>query len=236
MNIAICDDDTIFLTLIKNEIEIELLKNKVDFHIDTYNSSEKLLKKVNSFHYDILFLDIDMPNLTGIDLVNNYFQEENIYIIFVTNRDDLVFEALQCQPINFIRKQYFKKELPPAISSFIKRFFIEHKYYDFKYNKSIKRVKQCDILYIESKKHYINVVCEKIGDSFTIKSSISSLEKELKDSFFIRIHMGYLVNSLHIKQIGSSCVVLDNGLNLPVSRYRMEEIKKIFHASRRYLL
>ncbi len=148
INIAICDDDTIFLSIIKNEIEVELLKNKLDFYIDTYDNSEKLLEIVNSINYDLLFLDIDMPNITGIELVNNYFNKSDIGIVFVSNRDDLVFDALRCQPINFIRKQHLRDELPTVIESFIKRFFPSRQYYDFNVNRTIKRVQQCDILYI----------------------------------------------------------------------------------------
>lgn len=236
MNIAICDDSLNFLPIIKNEVENELSKNKLKYNINIYDNSRKLLEATTQIKYDLLFLDIDMPNLTGIELVQNYLKDQNLCIVFVTNRDDLVFDALKCQPINFIRKQHLCEELPLVISSFIKRFMITNQFIDFTINKIIKRVKTSDILYIESQKHYINVVCNKSSESFTTKASISKIESELHSPSFCRIHVGYLVNTWHITQIGNNSVTLDNGVELPVSRYRMEETKMIFHKSRRYLL
>ena len=150
------------------------------------------------------------------------FQE----VIFITNRDDLVFDALNVQPFGFVRKAYLKEGLTPLIEKLIRHIKQINRTFVFKTHQNILQIPIKEIYYFESQQH--NVTLYKKANSFTGFDSLSRIERELKPYSFVRIHSGYLVNCRHIFSIESKNVILDNNKVLPVSRHRLATVKQLF--------
>ena len=104
--IAICDDDEIFLSRLEKQIRAELQQLNVVGEIVSYTDSEKLLE-TKLHQTEIFFLDIDMPEVTGMELAAK-LEEQNpqAIVIFISNHEEAVFEAIHYKKFRFIRKEY----------------------------------------------------------------------------------------------------------------------------------
>ena len=85
-----------------------------------------------------------------------------------------------------------------------------------------------DIIYVQSIDKYVTLFLSRDQQSEAIRFKMSDMERQLHPYGFIRIHKSYLVNYRYIKNIQTNCVVLDNKKKLPVSRYRLDDIKVEF--------
>lgn len=92
LEIAIIDDEKKELQNIRNNVISILQTTHIDYKIDCYEHTN-----IES-HYDILFLDIDMPNENGISFAKRYINEYETMIVFITNRDDLIYHVFSVRP------------------------------------------------------------------------------------------------------------------------------------------
>ena len=105
MNIAICDDNEYTLSILEKYIEYGFKKYTDDFKIRCFNNGILLLNEHKLSSFDVLFLDIDMPKISGFDIAkqlrNNF---SRCFIIFITSHSNLVYKSFDFQPFNFIKK------------------------------------------------------------------------------------------------------------------------------------
>lgn len=227
MRIVICDDDPSFTaalkTLIKNETSARDIKP--DFLI--FHSGEQLLADLSGISTcDAIFLDIDMPEVSGFDIAQRINDAGETFIIFVTSYDELVYSSIKFRPFRFIRKSHLSEELPEvldALSTAVRkrtagrRFRLRSGTADIFINVG-------EIKYLESFAHQIRVYLSdnKIIDCY---GSLSEMEKQLSDFDFVRVHRSYLVNCRYIYSIERGQVLLTDKTELPLSRYKSEQVK-----------
>lgn len=225
LKIAICDDEQIFLEKLLNQISVEFAKTDIRFHFTSYMNGVKLLLDNEKEVYDLVFLDIEMPHINGIEVAEQ-IRQRNPYvsIIFITNREDLVFQSLRYRPFRFIRKSRIREELPEAVEGIIQKLNSENRYYTITFNNSPIQLRIVDIIYIESMRHDIYFNCQE--QTYRVKSNLSKLEKEFETYGFIRVHSGFLVNYRYIYSIDKTKVVLNNKEMVPLSRHRIETVKQ----------
>ncbi len=228
VRIAVCDDDSVFLEMLVKQIS-QLFQNVdsslgLEYQIDSFQDGANLLGNWDHEVYDILFLDIEMPKASGIQVADKVrIKNPYVKILFITNREDLVFHSIQYRPFRFIRKNHLEDELPEAVNGLIESLHKENKYLKVSFNGTEKNIKIIDIHYIESCKHDIYIYT--FHDTFRIKSNLTKLENQLEAYGFIRTHSGYLVNSRYVFSVEKTQVVLNDGREIPLSRYRTEKVK-----------
>lgn len=224
MKIAICDDEKSAIELIKRELGKVAEKLQIVMDIYEYQTGGKLLEEITKQKIEVVFLDIDMPGMSGMETANCLMEQcPLLNIIFLTNREDLVFQALKYRPFRFIRKSHIRNELAESVAAAMKKIASEMYVVSFGRGKIEGKYAIKDILYIESQKHYLNIHMQDEVHRF--RGKISDCEKGLGDYGFVRVHKGYLVNIRYIEYFLSDTVVLDNKERIPVSRNRAEEIK-----------
>lgn len=225
--IAICDDEKVMIDYIYDKIKYLLDSLVGNYEVFTYESGETMLLAMTSecFEFDAVFLDIEMGKVTGLKIAEElYAQSEETSIIFVTNRDDLVYDAINYRPFSFIRKTRINDELEPVINRLIEKKLKKQEFFEFEVdNKIIKRLTR-DIMYMESQGHYIILKCTD-GIDYKIRGKIYEFEIEMHKYAFVRIHSGYLVNISHVQFVKYSGVSMDDGTTLPISRRKFEDIK-----------
>lgn len=220
MIIAICDDEKPAIESLKRELEKAVEKLQVKMDIYEYQTGEELLADITKQQIEVVLLDIDMPGMSGMETANCLMEKcPLLNIIFLTNREDMVFQALKYRPLRFIRKNHVKDELTEAIEAAMKK--IASEMYVVSFGRGKIAIK--DILYIESNKHYIDIHMQEKIQQF--RGRISDCEKGLGDYGFVRVHKGYLVNIRYIESFLPDTVVLDNKERIPVSRNRIEEVR-----------
>lgn len=118
INIAICDDNKIFIDNMKTKI-IKISKNmKYNTEIFIYTDGNILLNEIceEKESIDVLMLDIDMPHISGLQIANEIRKRKlNITLIFVSAHDEMVFDAIQYQPFRYMRKTRLDEELPQVL-------------------------------------------------------------------------------------------------------------------------
>ncbi len=219
--IAVCDDDSFFL---KNFSKlIATVYNGDSRAIDCYTNPRELISSETK--YDLIFLDIEMPEINGIELACNYRRNEAI-IVFVTNMESLVFDAYNTtETFGFIRKSHLKEDFSLIIKRINKKVSSTASIAVKNGNRIIK-IRCSEIIYIE--KSVNNVIIHTRNGVFSERNTITELEETLSQYGFERCHIGYLVNPDYIHYIDSTQVVLNNYERIPLSRRNVKRLKSVF--------
>lgn len=221
MRIYICDDEPQILEIIITKIQ-SLLPEGI---VTGFSSGQVLWSALEQEGCDILFLDIDMPGLSGMDIAHRLsHQKLKPLIIFVTSHDELVYESFQYHPFGFIRKSYFDKEIEKALSDCKKELASDRKHFHFRMAGCEVSILLSDILYFEADGNYLKIHTKT--EQYHFRSTVSAAENALEDDGFIRVHKGFLVNLSAVKIIGSEGLILTNGITVPLGKNYAETAKK----------
>lgn len=213
MKILICDDEPQMLSNIAKKVS-ECLP---DSNVRVFSSGLELLHCLETESCDILLLDIDMPDITGLEIARRLAPgEKRPLLLFVTSHDELVYDSFQYHPFAFIRKSYFDMEIMTALSDCLQE--LEHREKRFCFRREGSRV--ClflsDIMYFEAEGNYLKLF-SKTGQ-YRFRSTIISVENTLTNCGFIRIHKGFLVNQAAVRIFGPEKVELFDGTMLPIGK------------------
>ena len=228
---AIVEDEAVILEHLKNTRIQEFDKKGTTVAFDAFTSGSRFLEMYEAhYHYDVIFLDIEMPEINGIDVCKKIreFSSDSL-VVFISNKEELVFQTFQVQPLRFIRKEAFENTVASLVDSIIYKWqqnkgrllHLREKGSNDLYSFSISH-----ILYIEAQRKDCLILTTQGTCVFRCK--LMELEEKLADYHFIKIHRSYLVNYMHIFHIGKSFVQLTNGTRLPISRGKTEEVKQLF--------
>ena len=228
INIAVCDDEQNFLDTIQKELF--QLANALNITIETYlyTDGNKVVDLIynNKEDFDILFLDIDMPDISGLEVAKKIRKSESdIILIFISSHEQYVFDSIEYNPFRYIRKNMIEKELPIALrAAYLRIKETVDEYIVAKTEDSEVKIKYSDIMYFETLARKVEIHLSN-GKVFAVRKTIKELYEELKDSNFIRIHSGAIVNAKYIDEFSNYDITLDNGEVLIVSRRQLKEVK-----------
>lgn len=226
MNIAVCDDESKILEEISDFIEKEFAGNKVQ----TFSDGQVFLSSVRAAsdaEPDLVLLDIDMPGMTGMELAAELTSEKVCtLIVFVTAHDELVYDSFKYHPFAFVRKKFLQEELRNVLLDCQKEIDgrTSKKRFVFQNGSQLMNLAQSEILYFEGQANYLAI--HTSGEEYRMRSTMTGLEEELKNSGFLRIHKGFLVNLEHVRILKTEGLELDNGEVLPIGKSYSEAAKK----------
>lgn len=232
LRIAIVDDDKKFIAIYRQIIANLFSEHHVKIELIDFFSGNDFIKSLSVKKYNLIFMDIDMPEISGIDIAaelrNN---NQNLDIIFVSAHTHFVFEAIRFTPYRFIRKTNFKAETKEAVDSYCSRTNMKFKMLSLELqNGDTLNERINDIIQFFSVRHdiYYLLKNEREAKCLSRKYSLSQLERLTKDYGFLRVHKSYLVNYRYIKSINAKSVVISNGDEIPISHGRKTEIQDNF--------
>jgi len=193
--------------------------------LGVFESAEEALSIIEKEKIDVLFLDIDMPGLSGIE-----FRKKALEIpvcIFITAHPEHAVESFEIETLDFIVKPLKLDRFAQTVSRIEE--FIEIKLKASLFEASIggdtiyikegheqTKVKLHEILYLEALKDYTLIITDK--KRHCVLSSIGNLLKENHFQSFIRIHRSFAVQKQFIQKINSSEILLNNNITIPVGR------------------
>ena len=227
LKIALLDDDKTALLISKGAIESFFQEKNIAISLDAFSNPLNFLAMAKEENYRLVFLDIDMPELNGLEVgeqVKNINPQTDI--IYLSQREDLVFDTLKLHPFGFIRKSKIIQDFASVLELFVNTALntnLENKKITFSTKTETVSADIDTIMYIEGNRNYQTFYL-KDGSSFNARVLMGDLESKLNEHGFIRIHKGYLVNYLFIRQIGTNEVSLTNNKTLPMSNKRKDEI------------
>ena len=229
INILLCDDDENTLTRIQRYIDSVRSDIRYEIDMKCYLSAEDVLHTLQNSKEcgDILIPDIDMPGLSGMELVQ-MLQDEgiDILLIFITAHAEYVFKSFEYSPFRYIRKEFMETELLPALHSACDKVLANRDVsLSVKTQEGMEVVRSKDILYyeLENRKCIIYTIQNKKYETW---KKIKELRSEMgrNDGFFLQIYRGCMVNKRYIKSIKNDMIILENGTKIPISRRKKQEI------------
>lgn len=231
LQIAICDDECYYREKIQRLLENYLKSHQQIYNICFFTSGEAFLSQSeNSVKYDIVFMDISMEDLNGIETAMQMRAfHPDTFLVFVTAYIDYALEGYKANAIRYIMKDTLDTaviECMDAILQKMRRLQIA-----FPFTEGERKLYSDNILYIESSKHKSIFHC--VGTDlprYQIYSKLDDIEQKLSGYDFLRVHKSYLINMKHICKINNYTVYLDTGLELPVPRSRFRTAKEAFVA------
>ena len=233
LKIAILDDDKTALSISKGAVEQFLQDHNAAFSLDAFYSANAFVISAKEEKYHLVLLDIDMEEMNGID-VGKVIKENNPQadVIFLSQREDLVFDTLFLHPFGFIRKSKLLQDFPSVMELYLETHSDSnnpnHQLVVTSKNRMVN-INIDEIMYSEGNKNYQTIYL-KNGTSFDVRLSMGELEEKLSNKGFIRIHKGYLVNYVFIRKIVKVDVLLTNNKILPLAGKRKEEIMEKYLA------
>ena len=116
---AICEDEQDIAVYIQKTLVNEFSKNNIPIEFTIFNDGNKLLNMFNDhYHFDVVFMDIEMPKIDGISICKKIRQiNSNTLVVFISNKDELVFSTFEVQPFRFVRKNHYDELLPDLVSA-----------------------------------------------------------------------------------------------------------------------
>lgn len=223
--IAVCDDIPIECADIAKQIETILKQSNTDFMIKKFFGGLELIQSRESF--DIIFLDIKMPNINGMELAKQIRKQgRQSIIIFITSASEYVFDAFDVEAFQYLLKPIQTDKLKNVLEKATKKMQIDANI-DFlmiSANRQIQKVFLKDILYIESIGRIAKIHCN--NGTLETYEQIGILEDKLSDKFFFRCHKCFLVNLNFVDAFNKTEVRLENGEKIMLAKRRYEDFQK----------
>lgn len=228
VRIAVCDDKENIAEIIYNAVKGAFGKNGLNAQIERYNTAELLWRAMQIRVFDLVFLDIGLPKMDGISLGEKLRSVGNrTDIVYVSAREDRVFDTFKVHPFDFVRKSNFLGDLSRVIDNYIESRIKKQSDVLVVQNKSgVMNVPLADVVYFEGAGKIQLIHSVGLKEPIRIYRSMEQIEAELGGKGFIRIHKGLLVNYRYISRILVSDVELTTGELLPLSRRRATAIKE----------
>ena len=193
LNCAVVDDSTLqrlsIVKLIENHQSLNLVAQ--------YNNAIEAKEGIATSDIDLIFLDIEMPILSGFDLLDDLTAKPQI--IFVTGKTKYAFKAFDYDAIDYLRKPISKERFLNAVHKAVTNYklkneegFDEEDFIFVKSNLKKRKVFLNELRYIEALGDYVKMVTEH--DSLVVLSTMKAFEALLPKDRFLRIHKSYIVN------------------------------------------
>lgn len=223
--IALCDDEIQQLNVMEKIIDKRLAQVNVEFVLEKYRSGESLLGAKADF--DVAFLDIEMPGMTGIDVAKKLFQKSpEVNIVFVSSHEEMVFEAIKVRPFGFVRKRFLMEELVETLESVLEIYKKREHIIRFLSGRTEIELKSCNIICVETSGHYLEITT--MSEKYRVRGKITDYLEEFKMQDFLQIQKGIVVNMQKIDSIKGDKVHLEDGQYFNISRKNKDEVKKEF--------
>lgn len=237
MNILICDDNKDIV--VQEEFVIEEAMSAIKKHgnIQTFTSAQECLETVkkNPKAYGVIFLDIEMPYISGLEL-GKKIKEINpiIQVVFVTSFEKYSLSAYEVHPFHYIVKPLRVEKVKEILLSIIQYEKNEGTDNSLKIRVEINRdiilIPAKSIQFIEKEKNICNIITE--SREYQAYTSLNDLEEQiakLNIKELYRCHQSFVVNLKYVQKYEGSKFVLENGNIIPISRGKKAEAKTKFY-------
>ena len=223
LQIAICDDVVEQTLVLQNYVREYCERRNVEYKLYIYTSGIEMLADAEKM--DIVFLDIEMPNLDGIETGRQIREKNSVCrIIMATCMVERMKEAFFIEAFRFIIKPFDQKEVEEALDACMKKILGSRSILLY-LNRNIYEVHQSEIHYIIT----YDSACEyRVRDKMLrSETSLRELESQLDNRLFFRVHRKYIVNMAHIRSYKNGQIQMKD-VKLPVSRRRKKEFEQAY--------
>lgn len=223
LNIAICDDEPIYLKKIKNIIKKYLDVRHIECEISCFESGEQLIEQSKEkLEYDMVFLDVNMKEMDGVETAQIIrMLSDNVYIIFITAYITYATAGYKVNAIRYLLKNDKNLEisLKECIDTIIDKMHYTEEWIEFEFQNGKRKLPTDRILYVESQLHKLMFFILENGiKEYYMYDKMDKIERILNNKGFYRIHQSFLVNMKYVKMIERYKAVLIEGSEISISK------------------
>lgn len=224
--IAVCDDEQDQTEYILSILAAWGRQYGCTCDVSVFDSAESFLFDYEDHKtWDILLLDVEMKNMTGIELARRIRKDDNrTEIIFTTAHFEFAGEGYEVDALHYLVKPVSDAKLMQVLDKAAQRLSVEPLSVVINCSGETLRLYESDILYVESFLHYILIHTK--DNEYRIKENLSAFAQKLSDDFY-RVHRSYLVSLKHITRISRTSVSVGR-TELPLSRGKYDDIHRAF--------
>lgn len=223
MKIAVCDNNAMCINTIQTYLNTI---SKSHIECDVYFCGEKLISayRMDAKRYDVIFIDIKMEKLNGIETVNLIRElDEHVIIVIITGNTEYMQKSFKCAPFLFLIKPVDFEEFRTVFYDICQKLSKRRKVFTFNENKAKIRLYCDDIIYCESKDHWTWIYTKE--KHYKIYKSLTDIYGLLDQEMLYRVHKSFIINFLYIKYIKGNMVTLYHcDKTIPISRSYRKKI------------
>lgn len=226
---ALVEDEQEIRSFLSKTLTEQFQKQGVSVAIDSFSSGERFLTVFQEhYHYDMIFLDIEMEGMDGIEVCRQIrAMTHNALVVFISNKESLVFQTFEVQPFRFIRKSHYLEALPRLVDALTEQ--LNSLAPDLiqicePFTGDIYSFDASQLRYVEAQRKYCRIVAA--DSEVMVQCPFKTLEELLLPRQFVKTHRSYLVNLRHIFRIGKTFLTLTDQTEIPVSRSQMDTVRQ----------
>ena len=225
--IAICDDSDVDRRGIGDMVRRWAEAAGCSVRLDEFPSAESFLFEYDrNKDYDILLLDVEMRDISGIELAKRVrAQRGRAEIVFITSHFEFIAEGYEVDALHYLMKPVSERKLFEVLGRAAARLAVEPPSVVISSDGGTVKLPEADILYVEAFAHYIEIYTRT--DVYRLKESITAFENKLSSDFY-RTHRSYIVNLKAVECISRTGVTLDGGAEIPLSRGKYDDVNRAF--------
>lgn len=233
MRIAICDDSQIDRNMIKDLLEIYMTGKSVSGSMTEYDNGVKLLYDIeDGVYFDLVFLDIFMDAVHGMDIARNLRKcGYSGKIIFLTSTAEFAVDSYEVEASGYLLKPHNYDKLCTLLDRIIDRTNIGQ--FQVSVRNTVYSIPFSEIVYVESRNN-VCILHRSDSTEYTIYKKLSEIEAQLSDSRFLRCHQSYIVNMSYIAKADKQFELVTGDLVL-IRQRSLKEIRSQYtdYAARR---
>lgn len=232
IHIGICDDEEYYIDQLKKCVKEYEKESNITVEIFIYHSGSELLNDIEEKkkNLDVVFMDIDMPEINGIETVKRMRAINNRLIIcFVTGYENYSFSAFQVDALGYTLKPAKYQD----IAHFMEKALLflqtekeqkdnESRYIQVNIKKEMMIIDIDKIIYIEKQRNQCLLICENMQVS--CYETLEHLYQQLDPERFLYTNQGFIVNLTKVKEVTKSMVYLSDAMKVPVSRSKYKGV------------
>ena len=231
IRIAIVDDiEDICLQVERNLITIAS-EQGITMETDVYFNGQQLCEHLSKGDfYDLIFLDIEMKNMTGLDVshtIRTIMKNESTQIAYISSNKEYALDVFEYDPLYFLHKPLDYEKIEKVFLRLMKRLHLKAEAFSYKSGHDTVKVPIKDIIYFESDDHQVMIhyydKSEYKKDFFY--GSLDNIQQQLESYKFLRIHKTYLVDPIHIKKYSYENIQMSTDEILPIAQSKRKDIR-----------
>lgn len=233
VRVAICEDDLFYMEREKNLIESYLQTREIRSEITTFSSSIELTKAyANSF--DIIFLDVEMDEMNGME-VAHWLRDKGAksHIIFLSAYAEYLPEGYKVDAHRYLLKNdaKFDESFCECMDSVVAKIQMEESKIEIKIKDGILSIAPSKIIYAESNVHKVTLyVIEQSGDirEYYMYDRLDNVQAKLERYGFLRIHQSYIINGEHLRKVYRYKAELIKDISLAISKKYYNDVEDYY--------
>jgi len=230
MKIIVCDDTASDRLSICQLVDKYLKDINCQADILVFENGERLLSKldtINSNEPRLAFLDIYMPEVSGVEVARKIREtDKEMVIIFTTTSPDHGLDGFSVKALQYLLKPVKYPELKDALDDCMSLFADYLHYIEVIVDRVAVRVPLKDIIYIEIHAHYGLIHTQK--DTIKCRLTLDEMEQHLSEKAFLRTHRSFIVNMRYVSNIDDNDFIMSNGDSVPIRKNDKQNIKQAY--------